>query len=47
MVNANVDNFEMFYEDSVSYLKRLENWEKIRRTNGANPSSLPVENKKS
>jgi hypothetical protein len=37
----------MTYEDSVSYFKHLENLEKIRRTNGPNPSSLPVDNKKS
>jgi hypothetical protein len=36
----------MTYEESVSYFKRLENFEKIRRTNGPNPSSLPVDNKK-
>jgi hypothetical protein len=36
----------MAYEESVSYFKRLENLEKIRRTNGPNPSSLPVDNKK-
>jgi hypothetical protein len=36
----------MTYEESVSYFKRLENLEKIRRTNGPNPSSLPVDNKK-
>jgi hypothetical protein len=47
MVNANIDIFEMSYEESVSYFKRLENLEKIRRTNGPNPSSLPVDNKKS
>jgi hypothetical protein len=47
MVNANIDIFEMAYEESVSYFKRLENLEKIRRTNGPNPSSLPVDNKKS
>jgi hypothetical protein len=29
----------------VFYFKRLENLEKIRRTNGPNPSSLPVDNK--
>jgi hypothetical protein len=46
MVNANIDIFEMSYEDSVSYVKRLENLEKIRRTDGPNPSSLPVDNKK-
>jgi hypothetical protein len=31
----------------VSYFKHLENLEKIRRTNGPNPSSVPVEKKKS
>jgi hypothetical protein len=34
------------YEESLSYCKRLENLEKIRRTNGPNPSSLPVDNQK-
>jgi hypothetical protein len=43
MVNANVDIFEMSYEESVSYFKRLENLEKIRCTNGPNPSSPPVD----
>jgi hypothetical protein len=38
MVNANVDMFEMSYEESVSYFKYLENLEKIRHTNGPNPS---------
>jgi hypothetical protein len=46
MVNANIDIFEMSYEELVSYFKRLENLEKIRRTKGPNPSSLPVYNKK-
>jgi hypothetical protein len=45
MVNANIDIFEMTYEESVSYFKRLENLGKIRHTNGPNPSSLPVDNK--
>jgi hypothetical protein len=45
-VNANIDIFEMTYEESVSYFKCLENLEKIRRTNGPNPFSLPVDNKK-
>jgi hypothetical protein len=45
MVNAKIDIFEMTYEESVSYFKRLENLEKIRRTNGPNPSSLPVDKK--
>jgi hypothetical protein len=47
MVKANIDIFEMSYEESVSHFKSLENLEKIRHTNGANPSSLPVDNKKS
>jgi hypothetical protein len=46
MVNAIIDIFEMSYEESVSYFKRLENLEKIRRTNCPNPTSLPVDNKK-
>jgi hypothetical protein len=46
MVNANIDIFEMSYEESVSYFKLLENLENIRRTNGPNPSSLQVNNKK-
>jgi hypothetical protein len=31
MVNANIEIFEMSYEESVSYFKRLEKLEKIRR----------------
>jgi hypothetical protein len=46
MVNANIDIFEMSYEESVSYFKHLENLEKIRHTNVPNSSSLPVDNKK-
>jgi hypothetical protein len=46
MVNAKIDIFEMSYEESVSYFKHLENLEKIKRTNGPNPSSLPVDNEK-
>jgi hypothetical protein len=46
VVNANIDTFEMSYEESVSDFKRLENLENIRHTNGTNPSSLPVDNKK-
>jgi hypothetical protein len=45
MVNANIDIFEMTYEESVSYFKRLENLEKIKGTNGPNLFSLPVDNK--
>jgi hypothetical protein len=46
MVTANNDIFEMTYEESLSYFKRLENLEKIRHTNGPNPSSLLVHNEK-
>jgi hypothetical protein len=35
----------MSYEESLSYFKCLENLEKIKRTNGPNPSSLTVDNK--
>jgi hypothetical protein len=45
MINANIDVFEMSYEESVSYFKRLENLEKIKCTNNPNHSSLPVDNK--
>jgi hypothetical protein len=45
MVNANIDFLKMTYEEYVSYFKRLENLEKIKRTNGPNPSSLPVVDK--
>jgi hypothetical protein len=45
MVAANIDIFEMSYEESVSYFKSLENLEKIQRTNGPTPT-LPVDNKK-
>jgi hypothetical protein len=45
MVNANIEIFEMSYEESMSYFKRLENLEKIRHTNGPYPFSLPVDNK--
>jgi hypothetical protein len=45
MVNSNIHIFETSYEES--YFKHLENLEKIRCTNGTNPSSLPVDNKKS
>jgi DNA repair protein RadC len=45
MVDANIDIFEVSYEESVSYFKRLENLEKSRHTNSPNPASLPVHNK--
>lgn len=37
MVAANIDIFEMSYEESVAYFKRLENLEKIKKTNGMAP----------
>jgi hypothetical protein len=46
MVNANIDIFEMSNKESVSYFKPSENLEKIRHTNGPNPSSQPVEKEK-
>jgi hypothetical protein len=46
MVAANINIFAMSYEEFVSYFKRLENIEKIRRTNGPSPM-LHVDNKKS
>jgi hypothetical protein len=47
MVNANIDIFEMTYEKSVSYFKRIENLENIRSMNGSKTASIPVDNKKS
>jgi hypothetical protein len=44
MVAANIDIFEMSYEESMAHLKILENLEKIKKTNGIAP--LPVDNKK-
>jgi hypothetical protein len=41
MVNANIDIFEMSYEESVSYIKRLDNLEKIRCSPG--PATLTVD----
>jgi hypothetical protein len=46
MVNANIDIFEMSYEESVSYFKHLENLKEIRRTNCPDSFSLPVDDKK-
>jgi hypothetical protein len=47
MVNANIDIFEMSYDESVSYFKLLENLEKIRRTNSPGPATVPVYDQKS
>jgi hypothetical protein len=46
MVNANIDIFEMSYDESVSYFKHVEKLEKIRRTNRPDLSSLPVDCRK-
>jgi hypothetical protein len=46
MINSNIDIFEMCYKESISYFKLLEKLENIRYTNGPNPSSLLVDNKK-
>jgi hypothetical protein len=45
-VNVKIDIFEISHEESASYLERLENLEKIRCTNGPNPSSIPIDNRK-
>jgi hypothetical protein len=45
MVNANIEIFEMPYEDYDSHFKGLENLEKIKRTNSPCPAILTVENK--
>jgi hypothetical protein len=47
MILANIDIFEMNYEETISYFKRLENLEKIRLTNGPAPNITTVDNKKS
>jgi hypothetical protein len=44
MVGANIDIFEMVYKESVVYFKRLENLEKINKTNEMVP--LPVDIKR-
>jgi hypothetical protein len=44
MVGANIDIFEMVYKESVVYFKRLENLEKINKTNEMVP--LPVDTKR-
>ena len=38
MVSANIDIFEMDYKSAISYFIRLENLDKIRRTNGPAPT---------
>jgi hypothetical protein len=46
-LNSNIDIFENSYEESVCCFKRLENLERIRRTNGPTPAKLSIDNKKS
>jgi hypothetical protein len=45
IVNANIEILKMSNEESVSYFKRLESLENIKRTNGPSPASLPLCNK--
>jgi phosphoribosylanthranilate isomerase len=45
MVNANIDIFQCYHDESDSYFKHLEKFENIRSTNGI--ATVPVENKKS
>jgi hypothetical protein len=45
MVDTKIYIFEMSFEESVSYFKHSENLDKIKRTNGSSPASLPVDNK--
>jgi hypothetical protein len=47
MTLANIDIFEMNYEEAISCFKRLKNLEKIRLTNGPAPNTTTVDNKKS
>jgi hypothetical protein len=47
MVNINTHAFEISYGESVFHFNCLENLEKIRRINGLNLASIPVDNKKS
>jgi hypothetical protein len=47
MVDANIDIFKISYEESVSYVKCLENLENIRRTKITSLASLPLYDKKS
>jgi hypothetical protein len=42
MLNANIDIFDMSYEESVSNFKFLENLEKIEPTNSPGEATIPV-----
>jgi hypothetical protein len=42
MISSNIDIFELSHEECVPYFNPLENLEKIRRTNGPGPATLPV-----
>jgi hypothetical protein len=46
MVNANINIFEISYEEYTSYFKLFENLEKIRRTNDPSLDTLSVDRKK-
>jgi hypothetical protein len=47
MINSNIDIFKMSYEESASYIKILENLERIRHTNGPGKATIPEDNMKS
>jgi hypothetical protein len=47
MIDAKIDILGMNHEESDSYFKSLETLEKIRRTNGPGPATIPVGDKKS
>jgi hypothetical protein len=47
IIYANIDIFEMSYEESVCYFKRLENLKKIKCTNGPDTHTLQVDYEKS
>jgi hypothetical protein len=46
MISANIDIFEINYEEANFYFKRLKNLEKIRLTNGPAPNTTTVDIKK-
>jgi hypothetical protein len=45
MVNENIGILKNSHVESVSYFKRLEELEKIRRNNSPGPDTLPIDNK--
>jgi hypothetical protein len=43
MINAKIKVFEMSHEETNSYFTHLKNLEKVKRTNGPSPASLPLD----